>query len=146
MNALALTFILISALFALALAVKAKTGKSFCAICAAISLSWITLLALQKAGWFGDKTLVALLIGQSITGVYYLAESKAGRELGVFRLAFLLTLIFFGYLLVGGKTGHGDALMVLVDLWIVLALVYTGKKGKKLGALAKRLIECCKNW
>src|SRR3989344_3178232 len=70
--------------------------KEFCVICAAVSLTWITLLILSWLEIFNDKTIIALLMGMSILGIFYLVENKVKERLTLFRLPFLLSLILIG--------------------------------------------------
>lgn len=147
MNWLLVSFVSISALFALALGFKAKTKKRFCAICAGVVLTWVGLFLLWKAGIYsGNKTIIALLMGQSVTGVYYLMEAKFERLAGLFRLPLLLTLTLAAYLLLTGTEGVKNVFVFLAALWIVFVVVYAGKRHPKIGVLFKQIIECCKNW
>ena len=73
--------------------------ERFCVICVTVSLTWVVLLVLFWLKLFEDKIIIALLMGQSILGVYYILEGQVKEELKIFRLPFLLTLIIIGYLL-----------------------------------------------
>ena len=133
-------------IFLIAKGFSKKFKDKFCAICAAVSVTWICLLVLYWLGIFENKVIIALLMGQSILGVYYIAEKKAKQELQVFRLPFLLTLIAFGYSLL---TVPGDLIMVillLLALWTFFIFLYLYRNNKNMRSFVKKIVECCKKW
>lgn len=131
----------ITVLFFLLLALKnIFKMKKVCVICLSIALTWIFLLALFWSGKFHDKTIMALLIGQTIVGVYYILERKVNRPLLIFRLPFLLTAIFIAYSIL--EIFIFNALIFIFVLWILFFIVYLFKNNE----FANKLIECCKKW
>jgi len=138
----------ITTLFFIMLLVKEsfdRKNKKFCAICSAVVLTWIALLILNWIGKFDNKILIALLIGESILGVYYFAESKVKEELKIFRLPFLLTLIIFGYSLLTFENLFKEFIF-LAGLWIVFWLFYNYRANKNIKVFVNKIIECCKKW
>src|SRR3989344_8360103 len=101
-----------------------KFKERFCVICASISLTWIILLILFYLDIFNNKIILALLIGTSISGIYYLIESKVKEKLKIFRLPFILTLIFIGYILIEGIEGVLSVIILLAILWISFLIIY----------------------
>lgn len=76
------------------------TGKKICAICAAVSLTWLSLLVLWLAGLKIEPIIIAILMGQSIVGIMYKSEEYfKKRELSKFWLVRIL-MITLGTLLV----------------------------------------------
>src|SRR3989344_270246 len=73
--------------------------KKFCAICLSISLTWIVLLILYFLDIFADKIIIAILMGHTSLGLYYILENKVKEKFKVFRLPLLLTFIFIIYTL-----------------------------------------------
>src|SRR3990167_4139959 len=106
MSEINLVIYLIIALFFIFLAVKGvfenrhKIKNNFCVICASISLTWLVLLSLYLLNLFDNVLVISLLMGMSLTGIYYLAERKIGKinkKFKIFRLPFILTLIIIAY-------------------------------------------------
>lgn len=154
MNALFLVVATISLLFVVLLAVKeiarTRIKKEFCVICAAVSLTWIGLLAANLLGIFEDKTLIALLMGQSVVGIFYLVESKAAKNLKLFRLPFLLTLTTIAYIALQVPQGSMSAILsvifLLAALWTAFIFLYLYKNNKNVHSVVKRIVKCCRNW
>ena len=65
-----------------------------CAICAAVSLTWIGLLVLKAAGYTVDILLIGILMGQSIVGIMYSLEKIIDNRL-------LLSLSKLGTVVIG---------------------------------------------
>ena len=49
--------------------IKRIVGRKVCAICAAVSLTWISLLILKLLGFNIDILIIAILMGQSVVGL-----------------------------------------------------------------------------
>ena len=125
---------------------RGKPKENFCVICASVSITWIALLILYWLNVFVNPTILALLIGMSITGVFYLADSKAKNELKLFRLPFLLTLVLIGYSLLKMQYDIIKELIFIVLVWIFFMLVYLFKSNEKTKLFVKKVLECCKRW
>jgi len=136
----------IVAAFAALLAVKAASGGRFCVLCASIAGTWLVLLALHHAGRFDDPVLLALLMGQSVTGIYHLLETRVRESWLVFRLPFVLTLTLLFYFLVTLDSGLLPVVIGLAALWLAALAIHASRRAGGAGALARQLIECCKNW
>ncbi|PIN95086.1 hypothetical protein COU53_01145 [Candidatus Pacearchaeota archaeon CG10_big_fil_rev_8_21_14_0_10_30_48] len=121
-----------------------KFKERFCVICASISLTWFILLTLFYLNIFDNILILAVLIGSSISGVYYLVESKVSEKIKIFRLPFILTLIFIGYILIEGIEGVLSVIILLAILWISFLIIYNYSSSNN--SLVKKLIECCKKW
>lgn len=75
-----------------------KTKLKICAICAAVSLTWVSLIILKLIGYTIDKLILGILMGQSIVGIMYYIEKKMKNKL---LLSFSrLFIIAFGTLIV----------------------------------------------
>src|SRR3989344_8339597 len=139
--------LLITILFFILLLIKSVFKKNkICVICASVFISWVFFLILYWKGKFLDKTIIAILIGESTLGVFYLIESKTKEEFKVFLLPALLTLILIGYGLIEGFNYSSRDLYLLVIIWILFFIIYSFKYKGKLGKLARKIIECCKKW
>lgn len=143
-------FVGVSVLFFVILAarglVNPKAREKICAICAAVSVAWITLLVLRWLGLFDDILLLGLLMGQSALGVYYLVEGYVKKELQIFRLPFLLSLTALAYVLVSGFESLGGIAIFLGVAWIIFIGVYYYRTSRRLSVLVNRMVECCKRW
>lgn len=136
----------IAALFAGLLLVKSVTSWRFCVLCASVSITWMTLLALYWLGMFDQPLIVAVLMGQSTAGLYNLLEKKSSEELHVFRLPLLLTLSLAAFVALGVGTDLAYGLSLLAALWLALSLLYLFRHNPKARILADRIIACCRDW
>ena len=50
--------------------------KRICSVCAAVSTTWIVLLLLSYLGYFSDKLIIGILMGESVTGLMYFVAKK----------------------------------------------------------------------
>lgn len=146
MSSLAIGLLAIAGLFGLLLAAKqiAKNLK-YCAICLAVSLTWLSLLVLFWSDVFDDQVLVAVLMGQSSLGLYYLFEKHVPKELLVFRLPLLITLALVAYSLLTLSLAL-DAVIIAVGLWLVIGVLYGMRANPEIKNKVKALIECCSGW
>lgn len=148
MNSLQLALMLIVSLFIFFLILKqllrGRIKEEFCVLCASVSVTWVLLLVLFWLEKFEDKVLIALLMGQSALGVFYLADHKISDNYKVFRLPFLLTLIVAAYSLINSPKSL--YIIVLAPLWALFGVIYLYRSNVKVNSLVKKLIECCKNF
>lgn len=141
---LGIVLLAILMLFVIYLLVKAGLGVKFCVLCAAVSSTWLVLLVLYWLGRFRDPALLALLLGQSVTGIFYLVQRRAAESLKVFTLPFFLSLTAFAYFAVSGTTGVWPAMLLLFGLWLAgyAVFAYRNDPGKK--SVVNAVIDCCK--
>ena len=130
-------FILIKQLF--------KKNK-ICVICASIFITWIIFLVMYWKEIFLDKTILAILIGETTLGIFYLIESKVKENFKIFGLPFIMTLILIGYTLIEGFNYSLNVLYFLILLWGLFFIFYLFKDEGKMGIFARKLVECCKRW
>lgn len=138
--------IAITALFGFYFLLRNIFGLKLCAICAAISTTWIGLLALWFWGIEVDLLAVAMLMGGSAVGLMYLLEAKLPERWSVLKLPFLLTLFALIYVFLTQPFQANQIYLVIAALWLIfLPLFLSGEKGRFQKA-AQKIIECCKNW
>ena len=130
--------------FALLLVFKKITSLRFCVACVSIAGAWVLLLVLYWFGIFDNLILLALLMGQSIVGVYYLLEKRLPQRYQVFRMPFLLSATFVAYTTLAGL--EFPALWLLVSLWIASGLLYFYRHHPKLKSTVDHLLACCRDW
>jgi len=138
-----ITWILIgiTALFFVLLTIKNIFNiKKGCAICLSVGLTWITLIILLSTGFFHDKIIIAILMGHTSLGIYYIFEKKVKERFLIFRLPYLLTSIFIIYSIL--ENFNINSLIFILGLWGLFFLIYIFRFNK----FMKKLIECCKKW
>lgn len=131
-------------LFAVLLVIKKILRLRLCVICVSIGVTWILLLLGLGSGVFDDPVLVALLMGQSVVGIYYLAERKLPERYLVLRLPALLSLTYIAYGVLRGFDLTAAA--VLVGLWLVGVFVFAYQNSPRLKSVAGHIIACCRDW
>ncbi len=146
MNPAVLALSVITALFVVLLTIKGLTQWKFCVICVSVSITWMALLALYWLGMFDQPVIIAVLLGQTIVGLYYFLEKNTDEGLHVFRLPFLLTLTLAGFLALGVTTDLVYGLGLLALLWGALSLLYFYRQSPKTKIVVDRIIACCKDW
>lgn len=133
--------------FALLLALKRASGLRFCVLCVSLAGTWVALFILYWMGAYANTLLLALLMGQSVTGVHYLLEKRVPEHLLVFRLPFVLTLTALAYLLLAPGASVAAALgVVLAAVWAAALAVYARRDVGRFRRLARQLVECCRDW
>jgi len=149
MEKMFLIFVGISVLFFVLLGVRELLGKrkgKVCAICFAFSLGWIVLLVLYFLGKFEDKSIIALMMGMTLLGLFYLWERSVKERVLLFRLPFLLTLVLVGYSLLEGIVYGYSVIVFLGFLWVVFVLIYFYNSKGRMGGFMRKVVECCKKW
>ncbi len=135
----------------LAIPIRKLLKINLCAICAAVSSTWITLLIIYYRGFEIDPVIPAILMGQSVTGLMYLYERKV-KERGMNKLlAFRIFIIIGGALFMYALVSKGAsaeaylaAAVIAASAILLAALLFiSGKFGRQLGAVVKKLEECC---
>jgi len=145
LNDITWVFLAIIGLFYGGLLLKTLVKLNVCTICLAVSLTWLTLLALRALGWFDNDLILALLLGQSVVGGYYLWERRVKADWLIFRLPVLLTLTFVAWSLL--LIDVDPALLGLVAaIWIVHNLLYTYRTRPGVKSHVDKLLACCGRW
>lgn len=147
MSTIAIVLLLIISFFVILLALKKVLSSKLkvCVVCLAVSLTWILLLILKLSGYIEDLLAVAVLMGQSSLGVYYLIERRAPKRLLVFRLPVLLTLTMMVFTVVS-MNWYLDAWLLILAVWLVIGFLYLYRTSVWAKDKIKALIECCSDW
>lgn len=146
MNPVTIILILIGGLFVTLLGLKRVTGWRFCVICASVSFTWLLLLALYFSGGFPHPILLAVLMGESVVGGYYLWSAKVGKHWLIFRLPLLLSATVAVFAMLGYWRQMGVPLIILAVVWILFGGAFVYRRNPKINALAQQVIACCRNW
>ena len=130
-------------LFIMLLLAKKVAGIKFCVLCVSVSLTWIGIFVLVKLNRFQDLTLLALLLGESVTGIFYFAQRRVAKELRIFSLPFFLTLTTLAYYLINPLTSILLIFSLLFGLWVIawIVFIYRNDPGKR--PLAQNVMDCC---
>ena len=134
--------ILVTGLFAGGLLVRNVLMRRLCALCMSISGSWLILLLLYKLDRFHDPVLLALLMGQSVTGAFYFLQRKLARSLRVFTLPFILTSTVLAYWIVGGIVAVLPVFGFLFLLWVAGYILFVANRDKG-SRVTRAAITCC---
>lgn len=146
MSTLPLLIISMTALFVVLLIVQSITRLKFCAVCVAVSITWLALLVFQLFGYDIDARLIAVLMGESVVGLYFLLEKRAPESWQMFRWPYIMTGTVLVYVIVGMRQEIWRALGVLALLWIVFGAIALFHQYPTLKKIADRLIACCRDW
>ncbi len=145
MELLFYTIIGIIALFFILLMLKnIFNWKKFCVLCVSVSLTWIFLLIFYFLKIFQDKIIIAILMGHTSLGLFYLWEKKVKERFKIFRLPLLLSFIFIIYSAL--ESFEFKSLLLILGAWLVFFLIYLFRNNKGFNKFTKKIIECCKNW
>lgn len=135
----------ITVLFVILFILKSLIKKEFCVICGAVFITWVSLLILFKLNYFNNQIILAILLGESALGIYYLIDKKL--ELAkVFRLPLILTLITMAYSLISVPDDLIRVLIFLTITWLLFIIIYSYKSNDKVKILIDKLVKCCKEW
>lgn len=145
MNQLSIIFLAILGLFIFLLFIKEITKLRFCVICVSISSTWLILLLLYWFGYFDNMLLVAILMGESSLGVYYLLEKRVKEKFHLFRLPFLFLLVYIVYSLINLSI-EIQTLLTLLIIWVLFFIIFMYKTNPKIKKVTNKIIECCKDW
>ena len=141
MDTITVVLIGITLLFFVILSVKSIFNiKKACAICLSVTFVWLVLLLLYYLNFFADKIIIAILMGHTSIGIYYILEKKVRKDLLIFRLPYLLTSISIIYFILGGFVI--STLYLIAGLWI-LFFIFNLFQNK---TFFKNIVECCKKW
>ena len=120
-----------------------------CAICAAVATTWAMLLILRTLRIADDSILLGILMGESVTGLMYLFDRKAGKNMALLNTGMLVIGTYLVYIVVTGGLGLRPAATLMI-MAAVFYVIYAGLKGndgkglsKEVKKLEKKLEHCC---
>src|SRR3989344_2486368 len=73
-----------------------RIKSKFCALCAAVTVTWLSFLIVFYNNFFQDKTILAILMGGTVVGVLYVLW----RKYKFFLLPIFLTLVAIAYFII----------------------------------------------
>jgi hypothetical protein len=141
----ALILLSITGLFCATLVLKHKFSGHICVLCSSIVLTWASLLVLYKLNKFDNVALLGLLMGQSVTGIYYALDKRVKPALKIFTLPFFLSLTTLFYLVITKTEPVLPALGLLLGLWAVAYLLFAYRNDPGKQELSRAVMECCKD-
>lgn len=137
-------FLAISLVFIASLILKNLVKKPLCSLCVAIASVWLVTAFLYKNDRFSNGVLLALLVGQSITGIFYFAYRRLPKSLRIFSLPFFLSLTAFLYVLITSEV-QLSVFILLAVLWLVAWTIFTYRNDPGKKTIAKILAKCCED-
>ncbi|MDP2648627.1 MAG: hypothetical protein Q8P19_01870 [bacterium] len=135
----------LSALFVVFLAAR-TLGLKVCAACAAVSTTWLGLLALLFLGKDVDPLMIGILMGGSVVGVMYLLREKLPEEYQLFTFPFMATLFALVYILLDDARAERGAYLLLIAVWTVFIALFSQRGNERMNGMVQKIIQCCKNW
>ncbi|MBI5622008.1 hypothetical protein HY933_04055 [Candidatus Falkowbacteria bacterium] len=145
-NPVLIIIVAIVALFVLLLFVKQFSRWKFCVLCVSVSATWLGLLGAYWLGLFPYRELIAVLMGQSVVGLYYLAEKRLPADWQIWRLPFLLSLTVLAYAALGLVRLWFWPLAVLAAVWLLTTGLYYYRDSTRLRQTFERIVACCRDW
>jgi len=139
-------FSLLVGFFLLGILARKITGKNICALCGAVSLTWVTMLVMYWLGKDVDLLILGVLMGGSAVGFMYYLGTKVPEKCEILKFPFLLTLFWIFYRVLRGFEDVATESIILTGLWIIFGSIFLLYTNNQLRAIGKKLIECCKNW
>jgi len=133
-------------LFVSGLLVKSQKKSSFnniCVLCVSILFTWGTLLLLYTLKQFDDQVIIGILIGESITGFFYLIKRRIPREFIVFALPFFLSLTVGAYMVLTKLQDFKTTFGILLVIWVISYLVFINRNDPGTKPIAESAMNCC---
>lgn len=135
----------LTALFLLLVTIRSVSDRTFCVLCVSVSGTWLFLLGLFFIGRYEEPIIIALLIGQSIVGVYYRLQATLPDRFEIFTLPYILTATVGGYLLL--STANWSTILIALGIvWLVASLGYYYRENQTLRTYFDAVIACCRDW
>lgn len=127
------------------LIVKSTVGVRLCALCGAVSGTWLVLLGLSYAGQYVNETVIALLLGQSIVGVLYVLRTRLPAQYEVYSFPFVLGGTVLGYVAVTGEL-LVEASILTAGVWLAAGLLFTYRENDRVATVFDEVVACCRDW
>ena len=146
---MALTFGLLCSFFVLALIVRSVIKLNICALCVAVSGTWIVLLVRYTLTGTSDPVAIGILLGGSAVGGMYYISARLPERFHILKFPFLITAFWIIYRILQIPSGGNinKEIITLLTLWLVFGIVFAAhKKKSRLRGIAKTLIACCREW
>ncbi|GMU73846.1 MAG: hypothetical protein AMXMBFR44_0450 [Candidatus Campbellbacteria bacterium] len=125
------------------------TLKKICPICALVSLTWVTMLALKWLGYDVNNELIAMLMGGSAVGISYVLGAQMQTLSSMASMLWKLIAIPLGFgalyaLLQFSWWYAAGAVVAYVCAWILFKNISVVPKDKR-GAhdISNALDACC---
>jgi hypothetical protein len=140
---LASILLTITGLFVLVLGARKALPIKVCALCISVVLTWASLLVLYHAGHFHNVALLALLMGQSVTGFFYFVQKRVAPMLRVFTLPFFLTLTTLFYFAITPTRDILPTALILLGLWLMAYVIFSWRNDPGKKQVTDAAMNCC---
>ncbi|MBI5370307.1 hypothetical protein HZA85_03920 [Candidatus Uhrbacteria bacterium] len=119
---------------------------NLCAICVAVSLTWILLLVLERTSIFVDPVEMGVLMGMSVTGLMYavahLYQKHHLKHLWIARLVVIVGGFLFTTSVLSGRWNIAW-LIGVVGLILLVIVSFLLQGVKRDYTILKHLDNCC---
>lgn len=129
---------------------KKKLPFNICAICFAVSLTWLTLLILWFLEFPISEVSLGILMGMSLTGIMYTLE-KLFQKTNIKNFWFVrLVIVVGGFYMIYSLLNKKTELFILLGIATLFSIALASfffqglpKKTEKKSGLIKKLDDCC---
>ena len=146
MITLPLIIVFLTLWFLVLLLLKSFMPWKFCVACVTISSSWMALLIWRAVGGAINPIFIAVLMGESVVGLYYVLEKNVPETWHIFRWPFLITATTVAYVASGLQTQLWLAFAFIAAIWIFFGLLYAVRHVALWQKVVQQLIACCRDW
>lgn len=119
--------------------------RRMCVLCVAVSGMWIVLLAMLLLGYVDDRIIIAILMGESVVGLYYYLSSKVPEKIKIYRFPYILTATAIVYLILVPEALSWQPVILLASVWILFSIPLVSSV-EQLESIGKKIVECCREW
>ncbi len=142
-----LALILLIGFFIIALIFRKISEQNLCAVCASVTLTWLTLLFFHYIYGGIDHAVLGILMGGSAVGLTYYFFEKKSDIYQIFKFPFLVSLFWISYQIIGKiSIDLLKELIIIALIWILFLTVFLFYKSGHIREIGKKIIECCRNW
>ncbi len=142
-----LTLLLLVSFFAGSVIFRKTSSVKVCAICSAVSLTWLVLLLILWTKGSVDPLILGILMGGSAVGAMYYLSAKIPERYQLLKFPFLVSLFWVAFRVVRGiEAAILKEIILLGGMWIIFGAIFLLYQHNRLRDIGKRLMECCKDW
>lgn len=121
--------------------------KSLCAICFAVSATWIIGLVfslIPGASGLVEPLALGILMGGSVVGGLYYLGPRIRKELHIFKLPYVVTTFLMAYSVIEQSVDIESVIGVVV-IWLIFFALYL-LRNKSARDWFTKIVACCRDW
>lgn len=129
-------------------AARRLLGVPVCPICLGVGGTWLWMLVARELGYPIDGTMLAVLLGASVTGIAYLIEKRLpdGRSALLWKTLFIPTGAVAAYALVAqlwAVVAGASVVLVVLTAFFLVAPAGSQAPSRSVEELTARMKNCC---